>query len=329
MRGEKYITLASIKHQKYMNSYHARIDKIDWSIHINDILQLDSMQTACKKYVKDIKYIITKEQKFKNKSPILMLSGGIDSMMLGSILKKYFNLKNSITIACVKDTDDIKISQDSASKLNIENQLIFVTFEELLDNISLCVGKNITTVYSLVYYLMFKLCLLKTNVKGYDLVQGDGADTLLGSNKSFMYKDAPFISEKYNISKDFAKTACKIRNYKKVQDPNLNYGKGASHLFVNIAKELGANPIMAFNQPSILSWVNKLLFSFSRPDIKLLHKEVIRYLGYDASKVKRTIMQKGTGVYELMQQKLTDITKIKNPNSAVKKIVSNTSKLPI
>jgi hypothetical protein len=40
-------------------------------------------------------------------------------------------------------------------------------------------------------------------------------------------------------------------------------------------------------------------------------------------------MQKGTGVYELMQQKLTDITKIKNPNSAVKKIVSNTSKLPI
>ena len=314
---------------KYMNNKPRIIKKIDLSIYIDDILQLDSMQLTCEKYIKDLKYIITKEQKFKNKSPILMLSGGVDSMMLGSILKKYFNLKNSITVACVKDTNDIKISQDSASKLNIENQLIFVTFEELLDNLSLCAGKNITTVYSLVYYLMFKLCLSKTSVKDYDLVQGDGADTLLGSSKSFMYRNATFISEKYNISKDFAKTICKIDNYEKVQDPNRNYGKGAGHLFVDVAKELGANPIMAFNQPSILSWVNKLLYSFSRPDIKLLHKEVIRYLGYDASKVKRTIMQKGTGVYELMQQKLTDITKIKNPNSAVKKIVSNTSKLPI
>lgn len=300
-----------------------KLDKIDWLIHSKDIIYMDSMELACKKYINDIKQIIEKEQKFKNKSPVLMLSGGVDSMMLGCILKKYFNLENSITVACVKNTKDIKISQDSANKLGIKNKLISVTFEELLDNFSLCKGKNITTVYSFIYYLMFKLCLSKTNVKDCDLIQGDGADTLLGSNNSFMYRDAQFISEKYKISKDVAKTICKIRNYKKVQDPNRNFGKGASHLFVDVAKELKANPIMVFKQSNILSWVNKLLFSFSRPDIKLLHKEVINYLGYDSSNVKRTIMQQGTGIYELMQNKLMDITKSKTPNSAVKKIVLN------
>ena len=51
----------------------------------------------------------------------------------------------------------------------------------------------------MVYYLTFRLCLEKVNVKGLDLVQGDGADTLLGSLQVFMYRDVPHYMKKYKI----------------------------------------------------------------------------------------------------------------------------------
>ena len=172
---------------------------------LREIVKFESYDVACKKYVDDLHYIIKNNRKFQDKLPVLMLSGGIDSMMLGCILKKYFGLKDSITVGCIHDTDDIKVSQDTASKLGIDNNLIFVTLEEVLDNIHLCKGKNIRTVFNLVYYLIFKLCLQKTNVKNLDLVQGDGADTLLGSIQVFMYRSVPHIMKKYNVNNDEAK----------------------------------------------------------------------------------------------------------------------------
>ena len=43
---------------------------------------------ACERYVNDLIYIIKNNRKFQDKLPVLMLSGGVDSMMLGCILKK-------------------------------------------------------------------------------------------------------------------------------------------------------------------------------------------------------------------------------------------------
>ena len=258
-----------------------------------------------------------------------MLSGGIDSMMLGCILKKYFGLKDSITVGCVHDTDDIKVSQDTASKLGIDNNLIFVTLEEVLDNIHLCKGKNIRTVFNLVYYLIFKLCLQKTNVKNLDLVQGDGADTLLGSIQVFMYRSVPHIMKKYNVNNDEAKTIIKQQYYADKIDPSRKTEKGSGHLFVEIAEELGANAIMAFKHPDILRWVNDTEYSFSRPDKKLLPLKVIEYLGYDPVNVKRTIMEKGTGIYEIVQEKICQMTGKSHPNTAVKVLVNQGAALPI
>ena len=296
---------------------------------LREIVKFESYDVACKKYVDDLHYIITKNRKFQDKLPVLMLSGGIDSMMLGCILKKYFELKDSITIGCVHDTDDIKVSQDTASKLGIDNNLIFVTLEEVLDNIHLCKGKNIRTVFNLVYYLMFKLCLQKTNVKNLDLVQGDGADTLLGSIQVFMYRSVPHIMKKYNVNNDEAKTIIKQQYYADKIDPSRKTEKGSGHLFVEIAEELGANAIMAFKHPDILRWVNDTEYSFSRPDKKLLPLKVIEYLGYDPVNVKRTIMEKGTGIYEIVQEKICQMTGKSHPNSAVKVLVNQGATLPI
>ena len=58
----------------------------------------------------------------------------------------------------------------------------------------------------------------KTNVKNTDLVQGDGADTLLGSISVFMYKDVPAVIRKFphlEIDKDRAKTIIKQKFYRR------------------------------------------------------------------------------------------------------------------
>ena len=86
-----------------------------------------------------------------------------------------------------------------AEKLGINNNLVLTTLEEVLDNIYLCKGKNIKTLFNMVYYLTFRLCMEKVDVSGLDLVQGDGADTLLGSLQVFMYKDTPHYMKKYNV----------------------------------------------------------------------------------------------------------------------------------
>jgi len=294
---------------------------------------------ASERYVNDLVHIIGDNRKFKDKLPVLMLSGGVDSMMLGCILKQSFGLEDSITVGCVQDTKDIEVSEDTASQLGINQKQVFVTLEEILDTMRSCMytddhflrGKNITTTFDLVYYLTFKLCLQKVNVEieNTDLVQGDGADTLLGSISVFMYKDVPVVIRKFphlEIDKDRAKTIIKQKFYRDKIDPNNTKHKGSGQLFVELSEELGANAIMAFKHPDILRWVNDLEYKFSRPDIKLFPKKVIEYLGYDPIKVDRTIMEQGTGIYDIMKIVLELMASSsqsgKSPNSAVKELVN-------
>ena len=304
-------------------------------------VKFKSYDEACEKYVNDLIFIIKNNRKFQDKLPVLMLSGGVDSMMLGCILKEHFGLKDSITVGCVQDTKDIEVSEDTASQLGINQKQVFVTLEEILDTMRSCMytddhflrGKNITTTFDLVYYLTFKLCLQKVNVEieNTDLVQGDGADTLLGSISVFMYKDVPVVIRKFphlEIDKDRAKTIIKQKFYRDKIDPNNTKHKGSGQLFVELSEELGANAIMAFKHPDILRWVNDLAYSFSRPDIKLLPKKMIEHLGYDPIRVDRTIMERGTGIYDLMKIILNIVGKFPqlgvspHPNSVVRELIN-------
>tara|TARA_B100001059_G_scaffold218565_1_gene238860 strand:- start:236 stop:1021 length:786 start_codon:yes stop_codon:yes gene_type:complete len=261
-----------------------------------------------------------------------MLSGGVDSMMLGTILKKHFGLKHSITVACVKDTSDIIQAQESAKMLGISNEVVEVTYDELINNFPLTYGKDITTTFSLIYYLMFTLGLSKANIKNVDLVNGDGADTLLGSIGHFMYVDRPHIVEKYKCTNEVANTAIKMRFYEKAQDPTTKKGKGAGHLFVEAALENHCNPVMAYKDRKVLEWVNRLPYDFANgaryPKNKKLHKEFIKYMGYD-NPHERTIMQVGTGIYDKMKDYLIKEYKTNTANAAVNRIVKTSSTLPI
>ena len=263
---------------------------------MREIITFDSYEDSSKKYVDDLKYIIARDIKFVDKPPVLMLSGGVE---------------------------------DTAQKLGINNNLVLTTLEEVMDNIHLCKGKNIKSLFNMVYYLTFRLCMEKVDVSGLDLVQGDGADTLLGSLQVFMYRDTTNYMKKYNVDRDTARTMIKQNWYAAAIDPTKDTKKGSGHLFVEVANELGANPIMAFKHPDILRWVNDVPYSFARPDKKTLPKEVIKYLGYNPENVKRTIMEKGTGIYEIVGDRIMQMTGKTNPNSAVKMIVNSGAQLPI
>lgn len=290
-----------------------------------NILIPNSMDEACERYVKDIRFILDRD--IKHDKPVLMLSGGVDSMLLGCVLKKYYGLTRAITCGSAKDTGDILVSQDSAEQLGIEQEMVFVTWDEVIDNLPLCRGHDIATVFDLVYYLTFYLCMKKANVKNTDLIQGDGADTLLGSIQSFMYMETGRTREYFNVSKSTAKTLIKQNFYNNVLlHPERRWGAG--HLFVDAANELEANPIMVFKNPDIIRWVNDLDFDFANPNTKLFPKETIRYLGYDPKKVKRTVMQQGTGLYEKMKEHMMQITGAKSPNGAVKQYM-NTDEMPL
>ena len=306
-------------------------DKIDWLHYIKMMEPRPTLKDACVRYEKNLVSIISKNRQFK-KPPILMLSGGVDSMMLGTILKKHFDLKHSITVACIKDTNDIIQAQESAKALGITNDVIEVSYDELIENFPLARGKKIDTTFSLIYYLMFYLGLQKAKIQNVDLVNGDGADTLLGSIGHFMYVDRPHIVEKYNVTDEVANTAIKMRFYEIAQDPTRKKGKGAGHLFIEAAKHFNCNPIMAFKDRATLEWVNRLPYDFANdgryPKNKRLHKEFIKYMGYD-NPHERTIMQVGTGIYEKLQDYLMNTYKTKSANAAVNKIIQSTATLPI
>ena len=304
----------------------------DWLKYINNIETMSSMKDACIRYEKDLVSIISKNRKFKE-PPVLMLSGGVDSMMLGTVLKKHFGLTQSFSFASVLDTKDIIQSQKSARSLGVDNELIVIPFDEIVENLHLARGKSIETVNSLLCYLIFKLGLQKARVKNVDVLNGDGADTLLGSLKSFMYIDTPYIMEKYNVSKDTARTACKILFYSIATNPNIKRATSASPLIHMAAEENDCNAILPFKHKDVLEWVNSLPYSFANlkgyPKNKHLHKEFISYMGdYDNSQ-ERTVMQIGTGIYDKLKDYLNTTYKTKTPNAAVKQLVSTSSALPI
>ena len=72
-----------------------------------------------------------------------------------------------------------------------------------------------------------------------DLIQGDGADTLLGSHNTYPYMDKDRVADLYQIDKMEAKTRCKQRYYMNATNPNKDFEKGSGHLFEMVAKDLG------------------------------------------------------------------------------------------
>ena len=114
----------------------------DWLKYINDIETMPSMKDACIRYEKDLVSIISKNRKFKE-PPVLMLSGGVDSMMLGTVLKKHFDLKQTFSFASVLDTNDIINSFASLYVICLRCAISFANKPSLFLRLILLLTENI------------------------------------------------------------------------------------------------------------------------------------------------------------------------------------------
>ncbi len=269
--------------------------------------------SSCERYVSEISETISELRKFKDKPPILMLSGGVDSLLLGAITRKKHKNFESITVAGL-NTEDIKIARQSAYQLGIDNTIIQISLDEIFDNLHLAKGKDIKTVFSLQAYLMLVLAFKKFSVSGFDLLMGTGGDNLLGSTDSFMYLEANKIAKELGISKNEARTICKQRYFQK--SISAKKPSGAGHLFRFAAVEAGGHPVQPFKNERLF-WVNDLPYEFARPDKKLFNRKAISSLGFNSKMAKRITMQQGTGLYKLIQRRLMSETGAQNPNAAV------------
>ena len=55
------------------------------------VITPESFEEAAEKYIHNLKNIILDKSQYKKNKPVLMLSGGVDSMLLGAVLNKYFD----------------------------------------------------------------------------------------------------------------------------------------------------------------------------------------------------------------------------------------------
>ena len=271
--------------------------------------------SSCERYVSEISETISELRKFKDKEPMLMLSGGVDSLLLGSILRQEYKTFESITLAG-KNTTDIKGARQSAYQLGIHNTVVQITLDEIFNNIHLAKGKKIKTVFSLQAYLTLTLAFKKISISGIDIIQGNGGDTLLGSVSSFIYVTTNQVEKEKGISKNEARTFLK----KKFFIDSIEKELGAAHLFRLAVIEAGGNPVQPFYHKR-LHWVVDLPYEFIRPDKKLFHRKAISSLGFNSKMAKRITMQQGQGLYEQIQKRLMKETKTKSPNMGVKKIL--------
>ena len=275
-----------------------------------------SYLSSCKKYASELSDSIEGKRKFKDKPPLLMLSGGVDSLLLGSVLRKRYESFESITIAG-KNTEDIQTARHSCYQLGIDNTIIKISLDELMDNLHLAKGKNIKTVFSLQFYLTLLLAFRKYPITETDVIQGSGGDALLGSVTSFIYITATDVAKEKQISKNDARTFLKQKYFR----DSIRLKRGAAHLFTDAVNESGGNPIQPYKNKKVY-WVNDLPYEFARPDKKLFHRKTIASLGINPKKAKRLSMQQGSGLYEELQKALTKKTGAKSANAAVKIILN-------
>jgi asparagine synthetase B (glutamine-hydrolysing) len=277
------------------------------------------------RYWKQLIDICHSQLKYLEGTPIVMLSGGVDSLFCAALAKTIHGDIETLTIRGAKH-DDTVLAKKTAERLGVENTMVMVTINDIMENIDLAKNHNVHTVYELQWIITHRLVFQQFDISGKDIYQGDYADILLGSHTSFVYREVNSLVDELNVTKDEARTILKQRLYKKFQETKYKAteehkhgGRGTGQRFFSLSKSLGANPVQPFKDKG-LKWVNDLPYSVSRPDKKLLPREAIRYGGFSASTkvAKRINMQAGSGIYESLKERLVKDTGASSPNMAVR-----------
>jgi asparagine synthetase B (glutamine-hydrolysing) len=245
------------------------------------------------KFISDLKTVIIEQSKYKNK--VLLLSGGIDSLLLLILLIDLFDKSNitTYTFYC-KDTYDSKWARNTANYFQIIHKVYHCTVDEIINNLHIISGTSIKKTFDVVSYIIFNLFFNSVSISNSDIFWGEGADKLYGSTSKFIYMNTSKLAETEKCSRIQAKNILKKQNYQKIED------KKTEELFLNIMRKNNNNIISPYKDKK-LSWINDLSFDIISPLNKRFVKEVImkKYnLPKEFVNRKRTFMESGIGAYD-------------------------------
>lgn len=188
----------------------------------------------------------------------MLLSGGIDSILISLILKKKYNLDfKSYTIGIDENDPDIINSKNFSSIIGIENETIYFDYENSFDRykrLILNCGEPIALVPGLLYSDLFE----KIRSDGYKVaITGNGADEIF-----IGYKDINKTIFTYLINKNFkflSKPFSRISNKFLFLGENVGKIKSSIAKNINNVKEPLINNIYKNYLPDEIMYWNKLL----------------------------------------------------------------------
>lgn len=226
----------------------------------------------------------------------VMLSGGLDSLLLVVLLRRLFpeDALESIHVQGLPG-EDSQGAQMVADHFGTTHHVLGVTLDDIFDNLHRIAGTGIASVSRLMSHVCYELCLERLGVGGTTLYHGDGADALYGNSRPVRLKVEELLAA--GVTPDEAGVRVKRARYEEeMQDKRY---------FLLLAERLGAWAVMPYTDER-LAYMCDVPFSILDPSDKGFVKAAMRHrygLG-DIVERPRMSMQAGTGLRPELEKEL-------------------------
>lgn len=260
------------------------------------------------KYLHDLEATMQKFSKFKKK--VIMLSGGIDSLVMLAAARKIWPTADIQCVTLVGlDTYDSKKASATANYFNCKQHICQLTLDTVMPIlISDLAGTGYLRLFMGLLDAYYECALRHGDLslcKDADVFYGEGADGMYGSSGPFKYIRAGEVAAAEGITKDEARTRLKAQY---LADKFKKRGKGAEGdvIMRAVTERCGGHAVLPYLDRRY-KYVEELPFSVIDPNNKTWVKEAtrIRYnLPPEMVNRKRVAFEIGTGLYYLAESEL-------------------------
>lgn len=280
---------------------------------------MEKVRELQERYLNQLVEITDEARRFRDKPPLVLLSGGTDSFVLLALAVRQYGTVKAMTIMGDQETKDIRLAREAAKMFDVPLDIVRISFEDILANLQLVRGTNLRSPYSLQFIIVHNLAFSRYDIREYDVLQGDGADSLYGSTGPFTYKEVPDLMRKHGWTTDEARTFCKQRYFHE----GIRIGRGDGNRFIALVEKFGGNPIQPYRSEQV-RWVNDLPWSIVRPHTKGFIRDALRDVwNVDAGAPRRIAMQLGSGQYQTLKALLPELAGTATWHSALKVLTAN------
>lgn len=250
----------------------------------------------------------------------IFLSGGIDSFTVLAALMQTHKPEN-VTAIIIKGitTQDFLKAKKAAEFYGVNISICEVCVNSLMQEVPYMTGTKDTSLFQSLFRLTAIMALRKVNVSGCLVHTGDGADSLYGNARPFIYLQTPEISKKHNVSNEVAREIIRV-NWRK----HVMAGKATSTttgIIASVIKSFGGFERQAFVTGKF-EYLLEVPMSLFQGDKKTWVKQgLVRHFNVPkqiAFTRQRESMQEGTGMMKHFGASLCKLTGCKTANAAVR-----------